>query len=76
MESAIYIYIYIYIFHEVHGSVRFQTVCIDDDSVRTVRFLFIIRFRSVYIHSVRSIFVEVVNLVIVGQTRDCGANPR
>ena len=34
--------------HQAHGSVRFQTVSIEDGSVQTVRFLCIIRFGSIY----------------------------
>ena len=48
-------------YHEAYGSVRFQTVCIDDDSVRTVRFLFILRFGSIDDDD---------------DDDDCGANPR
>ena len=37
---------YIYTYHQAHGSVRFQTVSIEDGSVQTVRFLFLTRFGS------------------------------
>ena len=51
--------------HEAHSLVRFQTVCIEDDSVRTVRFLFILRFGSIYDDDDGD-----------GDDDDCGANPR
>ena len=48
MYVFLHIFTSIYIYHEGHGSVRFQTVSIEDGSVQTVRFLCIIRFGSTY----------------------------